>query len=94
MTQPKFEPGQIVATEGVVFWVHETNNRHLLVTECLIRHLNGDWGEVCEEDRGLNDLALAAGDRLLSVYAVDGKTVWIITEADRSATTVLFPDEY
>lgn len=92
--EPKFDPGQIVATKGAVFWVHEVHDRHLRVTECLSRHLNGDWGDVPDEDKALNDAALAAGDRLLSVYTVDGEVIWVITEADRSVTTVLFPSEY
>lgn len=59
------------------------------------RHARGDWGDVCPEDREANDKALAAGDRLLSVYHTKGGTrFWIITEADRSATTVLLPEGY
>jgi hypothetical protein len=61
----------------------------------LVRHGQRDWGDVCEEDRRLNNLAAAQGSRLLSVYTIAGKeTVWIITEADRSATTMLLPEEY
>lgn len=67
------------------------------VQECLRRHWRGDWGDVCEEDRGANDAALQHGARLLSVYPVaEGSAAkfWIITEADRSSTTVLLPEEY
>jgi len=61
----------------------------------LRRHARGDWGEVCAEDAELNDLALKDGDRLHSVYHDRNQTMfWIITEADRSATTVLLPEDY
>ena len=59
------------------------------------RHLNGDWGQVCREDWVKNELSLKEGSRLFSVYdAGDGTRFWIITEHDRSVTTVLLPDEY
>jgi len=61
----------------------------------LRRHLAGDWGELCDEDRVLNEMALLDGERLFSVYTKAGlPPLWIITERDRSATTLLFPDEY
>ena len=61
----------------------------------LQRHANGDWGEVCKEDWELNDEALELGHRILSVYtSSNGVKFWIITEADRSATTILLPEEY
>ena len=59
------------------------------------RHVGGDWGCVGEEDRRLNDEALLHGDRILSAYRTDrGVKLWVITEADRSSTTVLLPEEY
>jgi hypothetical protein len=64
------------------------------VVDALGRHVRGDWGEVCREDARLNDLALQYGDRLLSAYTIAGERVWVITEWDRSATTVLYPREY
>ena len=61
----------------------------------LSRHARGDWGEVCEDDKQANEEALKNGSRLLSAYrAPDGTKFWIITEADRSATTVLLPEDY
>ena len=61
----------------------------------LQRHVTGDWGDVPEEDRQSNEQALVHGDRLLSSYRIgESLTVWIITEADRSATTLLLPDDY
>jgi len=70
---------------------------------CLARHARGDWGNVCAEDKALNDQALKTGDRLLSAYAIDPtkpakgygeNCLWIITESDRSVTTFLLPSEY
>jgi hypothetical protein len=59
------------------------------------RHAGGDWGDVCPEDKQSNDEALNFGARLLSAYHTEGgQKFWIITEADRSATTILLPDEY
>jgi hypothetical protein len=65
------------------------------VADALRRHFSGDWGEVCDEDRRANELALSFGQRLLSSYRDRrGNRFWIVTESDRSATTVLLPDEY
>lgn len=66
----------------------------VFVTSCLDRHFTGDWGEVCEEDKRTNDAALDNGARVLSCYSLRGSRLWIITEADRSSTTVLTPEEY
>jgi len=61
----------------------------------LSRHAFGDWGDVCEEDWQENELSLEKGFRLLSAYHTSaGDKLWIITEWDRSATTILLPDEY
>lgn len=60
----------------------------------LTRHAKGDWGIVCEHDCQANDDALIHGDRLLSVYQCHQARIWIITEADRSATTILLPEDY
>jgi hypothetical protein len=87
---PKFALGRVVATPGAIGSVTE---RELL--DALARHASGDWGEVGKEDRKANDAALRNGERILSSYrTAAGTRFWIITEADRSATTVLPPDEY
>ena len=96
--EPRFELGMIVATPGAL----ETCS-NVYMQKCLARHLTGDWGSVCIEDKQANDAALTHGDRILSAYPIDPaqpcegfgeNTLWIITEADRSATTFLLPDEY
>jgi hypothetical protein len=66
-----------------------------LPLEFLLRHQSGDWGDVCEEDRRENELSLAHGFRLLSSYRTsEGEKLWVITEHDRSATTILLPSDY
>lgn len=63
--------------------------------DCFVRHMAGDWGEVDDEDRRANDEALETGRRVLSAYTDRyGSGFWIITEADRSTTTILLPEDY
>lgn len=81
--------GQVVQTRGAMA---ELNLVHVL--RSLARHMRGDWGDVCAEDRTSNDAALRNGDRILSVYHSNGTKFYIITEWDRSVTTVLLPNEY
>ena len=85
-----FAPGRIVITRGALDAL-DGNDVHA----CIARHAGGDWGDVCPEDKQANEDALKVGARLLSAYHTDsGRKFWIITEADRSATTVLLPEEY
>ncbi len=84
-----FQPGTIVTTLGALEVA-----THEQIAAVLARHLSGDWGEVDREDAAANERALKSGERLLSAYEVNGQKLWVITEADRSATTVLTPGEY
>ena len=87
-----FALGEVVATRGAIAAM-EAAGQHPLVF--LVRHLVGDWGEVCPEDWRLNDEGVGNGDRLLSAYrTVKDERIWIITESDRRVTTFLLPDEY
>jgi len=86
----KFQPGNIVATPGALSLAE--NGINLLAY--LQRHLNGDWGDLSEEDKTENEFSLQRGYRLLSAYQTLHGKLWIITEADRSATTFLLPSEY
>jgi hypothetical protein len=90
-----FELGRVVVTAGVqgLLDKHELVNA-LHVNMLLARHQSGDWGDVCSEDAHWNDKAVEDGDRVLSSYKLYGEKVWVITEADRSVTTILFPSEY
>lgn len=92
MNTTTLELGQIVATTGVDAWF--TPARRVAVAECIVRHRHGDWGDVCDEDAALNDAAVEQECRVLSAYTVEDTKLWIITEWDRSVTTVLFPEEY
>ena len=88
----RFSPGQIVATPGAIAALSEAGQGML---EFLIRHITGDWGDICKEDAAENELALKEGFRILSAYRTTlGMKLWIITEADRSVTTLLLPSEY
>ena len=92
MSGVKFSPGSVVATPGVLEAFRTSGDDPLAY---LIRHVAGYWGEVDEHDRNENELSLQHGWRLLSAYTMsNGTKFWIITEADRSSTTFLLPDEY
>jgi len=91
----KFPMGRIVLTRGVYEWATVNGGFYHFVNTCLKRHSKGDWGNLCPEDKEQNELALNDGSRLFSAYQHHRlPEIWIITEADRSVTTVLFPDEY
>ena len=94
MNQPKFPLGQIVATAGVAARMEEYPTFQTGVMQSLHRHSQCDWGDMDAEDCQTNEAALVYGSRVMSDYTIDGIRIWIITEADRSATTILFPDEY
>ena len=82
--------GRIVATPAALGTVSQPD-----IVAALRRHAVGDWGDVTPDDRAANDDALRSGERLLSVYqSATGTTFWVLTEADRSVTTVLLPDDY
>ena len=95
MTRALFPLGQLVATPGAL----DRMEQHGISGAVLIRrHVSGDWGDIHPDDRGLNEEALRDGARIFSVYGKDdGQTdyrLWAITEADRSATTILRPEDY
>ena len=92
----RFPLGQMVMTRGVVNRVAEDSEFAKFCLHSLNRHASGDWGDLEAEDKRENDYALKMGDlRIFSAYERQGlPKIWIITEADRSATTTLFPEEY
>jgi hypothetical protein len=90
--QPAFELGQIVATPGALAALKKAGQQP---GEFLTRHVNREWGDLDEDDRKENEYSLEHGFRLLSAYRTNaGDRLWIITESDRSATTILLPEEY
>ena len=105
-TKQLFELGQVLMTPGAMAVLaapyaedFKDFSEHfiasLVVGHYLRRHMAGDWGDVCEEDQKENDFSVEHGYRILSAYELDDEhSIWIITEADRSITTILLPSEY
>jgi hypothetical protein len=99
MENAKFLLGQLVATPGALAALSQANQSPV---EFLSRHQHGDWGDVSEEDKQENEFSVLNDLRILSAYTLTTKEVlheagvkiWIITEADRSVTTILLPEDY
>jgi hypothetical protein len=88
----RFPLGRVVATPGALRVLEEANQNAF---EFLAKHQAGDWGELCEEDIRENEFSVLNGFRILSAYRTRNDVkIWVITEADRSATTLLLPEEY
>lgn len=89
---PLFTLGRLLATPGALEALSESGET---AEPFLRKHQRGDWGELCEEDRRENELSVVKDFRILSAYHTRlGVKFWIITEADRSVTTLLLPSEY
>lgn len=89
--------GSLLATKGVADLQAQNPKFGVFVERSFQRYMRYDWGDLCEEDVGMNDSALNSGGRVFAVYTHPDHPewkIWIITESDRSATTVLFPSEY
>lgn len=96
-----FEMGKIVTTCGVASKMQNDLLFRVGVQQALANHSNGDWGTLCDDDKALNDESVKADqegrttlDEIFSSYKIGEQEIWIITECDRSATTVLLPEEY
>jgi hypothetical protein len=82
----------VVATPGALRAFEKAEH---LPAECLDRHVNGDWGDVTDADKQENEVSIEQGFRMLSAYTTSaGDRIWVLTEADRSATMILLPEEY
>lgn len=92
----RFELGKMFATKGVSKMMEENDKFRHFVESSFQRYLRCDWGDISDDDKKANDEALDTYDTLLASYTSKEfrKKVWIITEADRSVTTILFPEEY
>lgn len=92
----KFKTGEIVVTAAIDRRMEEDADFSLFVGNSFGRYIKCDWGDTCDEDKKTNEDALKNGERLLAVYNYPktGEKIWIITEWDRSVTTVLFPEDY
>ena len=91
MKQALFALGQIVATAGAIDLMKAQG---IDPFGLLYRHATGDWGDLDDEDKEENDLSVQKGFRILSAYGRERNRLWIITEADRSVTTILLPVDY
>jgi hypothetical protein len=90
--QPLFPLGQVVATPGALEAIEDAGQTPV---EFIARHHVGDWGDLDEEDKQENELSVKQGYRILSAYQTNAHVkLWVITEADRSVTTLLLPSEY
>jgi len=88
----RFPLGRVVATPGALAALEKAEQ---LPAEFLDRHVNGDWGEVPDDDKRENERSVEQGFRILSAFTTSaGDTIWILTEADRSATILMLPEEY
>lgn len=96
MTLIKFKPENMVVTAAVDEWIGEDRGRKESIDELVIRHLQGDWGDLCDGDKEQNEEGLNKGGRLMSSFELNGapEKIWVITESDRSVLTVLFPSDY
>lgn len=91
----KFKIGRTLAAQTVAYRMNIDREFSAWVSKCLLRHSEGDWGDVSPEDQKLNDEALNLNARIISQYnSKVFPTVWLITEGDRSKTTIIFPSEY
>lgn len=91
-TAVPFSLGKVVYTQGIEQLLDNNVGANLSIY--LQRHQSGDWGETCIEDKITNDEATKTGERVISNYTICDQSVWIITERDRSVTTILLPCEY
>ena len=90
--EPRFALGQVLATPGALEALQDAEQDP---RQFLIRHVTGDWGDLSDEDKQENEFSVNRELRIFSAYKLpDGSKIWVITEADRSATTILMPDEY
>lgn len=92
----EFKIGTLVATRGVAGKMENNAKFRIFVQNSIDSFKDGNWGDICEEDKETNDDAVKNGERIIAVYIYpdDGTKIWIITEWDRNTTTVLFPSEY
>ena len=90
----KFSLGQLVMTRGVHSKIKEDVDFAVGVLDAFERYQRCDWGDLCAEDKAENEQALKNGDRIFAVYNIGNEKIWIITEHDRSVTTILLPEEY
>lgn len=91
---PKFNTGQLYKTDGIDYAISEDKNYVKELIDCFEKYLTGNWGDLEEDDKIANEQALLNNERLLGAYLTSRGKIFIITEWDRSCTTILFAEEY
>lgn len=102
LTAFSISTGPLYQTRAVAEWAKTSVKRIQFLQKCCLRHMHFDWGEMDKEDMHTNDIATISDDRIFSSYNIPAEIIgdifdtkiWIITESDRSVTTILFPDDY
>ena len=89
-----FKTGKIYMTKGINDTIADNEQFSKEVVQALQKYKSHNWGDLCEEDKQLNDEAIINGDRIVAAYKTSQGKIYIITEHDRSATTILFAEEY
>lgn len=89
-----FNLGKVCMTSGIDYAISEDKNYFKELISCFEKYLTGNWGDLCEEDKQANEDALINNERILGAYLTTKGKVYIITERDRSYTTILFANEY
>ena len=90
----KFSLGKLVMTKAVHDKMNNDIDFAIGMLDSMERYRSCDWGDLCEEDKTENEQALKEGERIFALYNIGNEKIYIITEWDRSATTILFPEEY
>ncbi len=91
---PRFQLGKLVMTSGIQSIINEEPSYQYELINYLNRYLNEDWGDLCDSDKQMNEDAIINNERILASYTTTGGNIYIITERDRSYTTILLRSEY
>ena len=91
---PRFSLGKLVMARGIANEIKNNPSYKEEILDCLTRYLIGDWGSLCDEDKKSNELAIENNSRILAKYTTHSGIIYIITEWDRSYTTIMFTNEY
>ena len=91
---PRFQLGKLVMTNGIQNIINEKPSYQYELVNYLNRYMNEDWGDLCDDDKQMNEDAIRNNERLLASYVTSGGNIYIITERDRSYTTILLRSEY
>jgi hypothetical protein len=89
-----YRQSQTIVTALIAAWMKRSPEHDAFISRCFLRHFDGDWGSVCEEDRLQNEEYLKDEGMLMSIYTFNDATIWIITDPGHEITTALFPEEY